>query len=164
MLHAIFPIRAEIDGKKGAVNTVAFSVVTAVTLLRSLAHILLPDGGAHSIATLIVLDGTPDPNAVIHFVFALWGLSQLLMGAMYLAVAVRYRNLIPLMWVFILAEYSGRIAIGRLLKPLGDEYFGGTAPGEVGNYVMVPLSIIMILYSIYEYRKYEKAKGPPSDA
>jgi hypothetical protein len=89
----------EANNKKniGRVNTIMFGIITLVTILRSLAHIFLPDGGANSIATIIRFAGSPDPNAVIYFVFSLWGLSQLLMGVFYILVLAKYRNLIPLM-------------------------------------------------------------------
>ncbi len=126
-----------------------FAAVTAITLGRSLAHVFLPDGGANSIATIISFGGVPDPDAVIHFVFALWGLAQLAMALVYLLVLVRYRNLVPLMWAFVAGEYLMRIVIGRVLKPLGPEYFTGTAPGEVGNYVLLPLALVMLLWTLF---------------
>jgi hypothetical protein len=125
-----------------------FGAMTLLTIGRSLAHMFLPDGGANAIATIITFDGNPDPDAVIYNIFALWGLAQLAMGAMYVIVIIRYRNLIPLMWVFILVEYAMRIVIGKLLKPMGDAYFIGTAPGEISNYIFIPLAAIMILWSL----------------
>ncbi len=130
-----------------------FTAMTLLTLGRSLAHMFLPDGGANSIATIISFDGTPDPDAVIYHIFALWGLAQLAMGVIYGIVLLRYRNLVPLMWVFILVEYAMRIFIGRVLKPMGDAYFSGTAPGEIGNFIFVPLALIMIIWSVVSGKK-----------
>lgn len=125
-----------------------FGAVTVLTVGRSLAHVFLPDGGANTIATIVTFDDIPDPDAVIYHVFALWGLAQLAIGVLYAIVLVCYRSLVPLMWVFILAEYSMRIVIGKVLKPIGDAYFTGTAPGEIGNYIVVPLAAIMIVWSL----------------
>ena len=150
MLTIIIPNEASNKTTIGKINIILFGIVTIATLLRSMAHVFLPDGGANSIATLITFTENPDPDAVIHFVFSLWGLSQLLMGFFYILVLAKYRNLIPLMWVFILMEYSGRVLIGTVLKPLGEHYFVGTAPGEVGNYIAIPFALVMIIYSIYE--------------
>ena len=150
MLNIIIPNEANNKTKIGKINIILFGIVSIGTLLRSMAHVFLPDGGANSIATLITFTENPDPDAVIHFVFSLWGLSQLLMGFFYILVLAKYRNLIPLMWVFILMEYSGRVLIGTVLKPLGEYYFVGTAPGEIGNYVAIPFALVMIIYSIYE--------------
>jgi hypothetical protein len=150
MLNIIIPNEASNKTTIGKINIILFGIVTIATLLRSMAHVFLPDGGANSIATLITFTENPDPDAVIHFVFSLWGLSQLLMGFFYILVLAKYRNLIPLMWVFILMEYSGRVLIGTVLKPLGEYYFVGTAPGEIGNYIAIPFALVMIIYSIYE--------------
>lgn len=77
------------------------------------------------------------------------------MGVMYLIILIRYKNLIPLMWLFILVEYVMRIVIGRVLKPMGEEYFAGTAPGEIGNYIFIPLAIIMLAWSLLAGNKKE---------
>jgi hypothetical protein len=66
---------------------VIFSRVTMVTIARSLVHLFLPDGGANTIATIIAFDGSPDPDAVIYNIFALWGLAELAMGVMYAIVS-----------------------------------------------------------------------------
>ena len=53
-----------------------FVLITIVTLARSLAHILLPDGGAQIIATIPVdTFSTNAANALI-IIFGYWGLSQ----------------------------------------------------------------------------------------
>ena len=121
-----------------------FALMTLVTVGRSLAHILLPDGGAQSIATIPLDDFTANGAAALIHVFAEWGLSQLMFGLFYVIVLLRYRSLIPLMWLFILLEYSGRLLLG-LAKPFE---LAGTAPGAVGNYVFIPLALIMLLLSL----------------
>jgi hypothetical protein len=60
---------------------IVFILVTIMTVVRSLLHLFLPDGGANGIATIITFDGSPDPDAVIYNIFALWGLAQLAMGS-----------------------------------------------------------------------------------
>ncbi len=125
-----------------------FWAISALTIVRSLIHLLAADGGANSIAGIIVFSGTPDPNQVLYFVFSLWGLSQLLMGIFYIIVAVRYKNLIPLMFLFLSFEYSMRIVLGKLLKPLPEVYFTGTVPGEIGNYFLLPLALTLFVWAV----------------
>lgn len=146
-IYTIFPEKADNNYSFPQFIVAVFFVITIMTIGRSLAHIFLPDGGANYIAGIVKFDGTPDPDRIIYFLFALWGLAQLSMGIMYLVVLVRYRNLIPLMWVFIFIEYSMRVIIGKLLKPLDIEYITATAPGEIGNYVLIPLALTMIILS-----------------
>ncbi|GAB5557693.1 MAG: hypothetical protein SchgKO_19060 [Schleiferiaceae bacterium] len=121
-----------------------FYAITAMTIVRSLIHLLATDGGAQSIAT-IPLDQYPEgaASSLIH-IFSEWGLSQLIMGIFYLLVAVRYKSLVSLMYVFIFLEYSGRwiLAYAKPLETLE------TAPGMVGNYIFVPLSLIMLYLSL----------------
>lgn len=124
-----------------------FAFITCVTIGRSLIHMFAPDGGANSIASIILFEGTPDPNKVIYMIFSLWGLSQLLMGLWYLVVLIRYKTLIPLMYGFITLEYIMRLVIGQI-KPLTSDYFAHVAPGAILNYVMIPLGLLLMFLSL----------------
>jgi len=149
---------------KQANNTITFSKaifyifvgITIMTLARSLIHVFASDGGANSIATIITFNGNPDPDLVIYFVFSLWGLSQLLMGLFYVVVLMRYRNLIPLMLILIWIEYAMRLVIGRILKPLSEVYFIGTAPGEIGNYVFIVVIPLILIWLIFSHNKHRQ--------
>lgn len=121
-----------------------FVLLTVVTISRSLAHILLPDGGAQTIATIPLDNFTANGAAAVIHIFALWGVSQLLFGLLYAVVLWRYRSLIPLMYVFILIEYTLRLLL-TFAKPF--EVLG-TAPGAAGNYIIIPLSLILLLLSL----------------
>lgn len=132
---------------------VLFCLITVVTLVRSLIHVFAPDGGANSIATILVFIGNPDPNQVIYFVFSLWGLSQLIIAIVYVISILKYKSMIPLLYVLIWFEYLFRIVIGRVLKPMSDTVLTGTAPGEIGNYVFVVLIPIVLIWMILDYRK-----------
>ena len=124
-------------------SALAFLIIALVSLARSLAHIFLPDGGAGSIATIDL--GVEGAGTIVSM-FALWGLSQLLMSVFYVIVYFRYKSLIPLMYIFVIAEYAGRIAIGQF-KPVETV---GVAPGAVGNFLILPLAIVLFLFSMGE--------------
>ena len=128
-----------------------FIALVIMIIARSLAHIFLPDGGAQSIATIPLDDFTSNGAAAIIHIFALWGLSQLIFGLFYIVVLWRYQALIPLMWLFILVEYSVRLLL-TVAKPFE---IVGTAPGAVGNYVFIPLAIIMFLLSLRKSKSAE---------
>lgn len=126
----------------------AFLMITLATIVRSLIHVFAPDGGAQSIAT-IPLDTYPaEAAATVIFMFSFWGLSQLLMGMVYLGVYLKYKSLIPMMYVLLILEYVMRIVIGQM-KPI---VTAGTAPGSVGSWIMVPVCIVLLLLSLLPAR------------
>lgn len=49
--------------------------------------------------------------AAFSFMFAAWGLAQLVLGLLSLVVLLRYRNLVPLMFLALLVEQLGRIGL-----------------------------------------------------
>jgi hypothetical protein len=120
-----------------------FIMLTVMTTFRSLAHILLPDVGAESIATI---DVDVEGGDAIVAMFAYWGLSQLILAVLYILSIVRYKSLIPLMYLTMVVEYTLRFVIG-LAKPMEHS---GTAPGEVANVVLPLLTLIMLLLSLQE--------------
>jgi hypothetical protein len=123
-----------------------FILLAAITIGRSLAHIFLLDGGAGSIATIPLDSFTTNGEATVIHVFALWGLSQLLFGLLYIVVLWRYQSLIPLMYLFIFVEYVGRLLLA-FAKPIVTD---GTAPGAIGNYILIPLALLMLVLSLKE--------------
>jgi len=121
-----------------------FYVITLVTIGRSLVHIFSLGGGAQSIATIPLYTYSQEASDVVIHIFAEWGLTQLLFGILYVIVSWKYKSLIPLMYLFIFVEYSGRLFL-TLYKPIILE---GTAPGGVGNYIMIPLALVMLFLSL----------------
>jgi hypothetical protein len=82
----------------------------------------------------------------ITFAFALWGTAQLVYALMQLAVAFRYRSLVPAMYLLLFVETLLRMLVGHL-KPVT---FAHTPPGAIGNYVMLPLSLLMLALSLWQ--------------
>ena len=126
------------------ISQYAFFVIMAVTLVRSLIHVFAPDGGAQSIATIPLNAYPAEASSTIILMFSLWGLSQLLMGIVYLVVSLKYRSLIPAMYVLVIFEYAMRIIIGQM-KPI---FTTGTAPGSIGSWIMVPVCIVLLALSL----------------
>lgn len=123
---------------------IVFLIISIFTIVRSVIHIVSLDGGASSMAGIPLSAYSQDTSQTIIFMFALWGISQLIIGLFYLYVFVLKQDLIPLMLLSLTLEYSLRLIIGQL-KPIQTIH---TAPGAYGNYLMIPLSIILFLYSI----------------
>ncbi|MFP6661922.1 MAG: hypothetical protein VCB78_10740 [Myxococcota bacterium] len=144
MLERLFPRTVDNDYRGNRLALWALVPVTIVTLVRSSIHVFRADGGAQSIAT-IPLDTYGDPAAAaVITIFALWGLSQLLLGLLYAVVLIRYRVLVPLMYLTLIVEYLGRLAIGSW-KPLETL---ARPPGARFTVVMIVLSVVMFALSL----------------
>jgi hypothetical protein len=136
------PVNNDFRGYKIALYV--FGLITIFTLVRSLIHILAPDGGAQSIAGIPLDTFGQSAESVVILMFALWGLSQLLLGIVYIVFFLKYKSLIPFMYVLIIVEYSLRIILGHL-KPIETL---STPPGEIGNYILIPVSLVMLYLSL----------------
>ena len=145
MIERLFP--AAIDntfpGKRLALWV--FYAMTALTLWRSQHHVFAADGGAQSIATIPLDSYSAGASETVIGVFALWGLAQLAMAFVMLLACVRYKALIPLLWLFLFVEWAGRFAIS-LYKPVETLE---RAPGETGNMIFPFLALAMLVLSLW---------------
>jgi hypothetical protein len=146
MINKLFPknFNNEYDGL--LIAKWVFLIITLLTIGRSLAHLFLPDGGAQSIATIPLESYSANASKVIIGMFAQWGLSQLMVGFIFGIVIWLYQLLIPLMWLFVLFEYGGRLLLG-IYKPFETS---GTAPGAIGNIIFPFFALIMLILSLKE--------------
>ena len=119
----------------------AFYVLTVVTLWRSQHHLFAADGGAQTIATVPLDTFTAAGAQAVIGVFGLWGLSQLIIGLVYLLVALRYRSMVPLMYLLMIVEYSFRAFYFPVSKAIPT---AGTAPGAIINIPFILFAITML--------------------
>ena len=139
----IFPNVIDDNYSANVIVKLFFYILTGITIIRSLIHIFYPDGGSQSIAGIpIEIYSTQAANTVIG-IFAFWGVSQLLMGLIYLIVSIKYKSLIPLMLLINIIEYSSRFII-TFYKPFVTTH---VAPGAIGNYIMIPLLLLIFIMS-----------------
>lgn len=136
-LRILLPKQAGNAIRGSRVPVFVFAVVAVISTIRSGIHLLAPDGGAGSIAGI---DLAVDGAEAIVFSFALWGSAQLLYALIQLIVVIRYRSLVPLMYVLLMLETGLRWFVG-VTKPVT---FAHTPPGAVGNWVWVVLSVLML--------------------
>ena len=148
MLEKLFPKTVDNRYRGVPIAKWAFVAMTILTIVRSLAHIFLPDGGAQSIATIPLDAFSSDASTVIIGMFAQWGLTQLMFGLLYVLVLWRYQSLIPLMWLFIAFEWSGRLLLG-FVKPFETV---DTAPGAIGYLIFPILALVMLVLALKERR------------
>ncbi len=144
MIRRLFPEKFDNHFPGQKIALWVFYALTAITLWRSQHHIFAADGGAQSIAT-IPLDSYIQGGAeTVVSVFALWGLAQLAVSLMMLLACVRYKAMIPLLWLFIIFEYVGRLLIG-MYKPIETVE---TAPGATANLVIPIIALLMLILSL----------------
>jgi hypothetical protein len=140
-MEAVFPKQIDNDYKGSRIAAYVFLLLAMVGTLRSCIHIFAPDGGAGSIAGM---DLTVAGANNIIFSFALWGSNQLLVAIIQLVVFFRYKRLIPMMYLLLALEIALRMLVGQLKPPT----FAHVPPGQIGNYIVLPLSLLMFYLSI----------------
>jgi hypothetical protein len=118
------------------------AAVNVVGTARSLIHILAPDSGAESIATM---DTHVTGGGNIVALLAQWGGAQLLESGVIWVVLWRYRGLVPLMLGVVTAEQLLRVAIGKS-KPLATVR---TPPGALSR-VLLPAAAATLAVSLTE--------------
>lgn len=144
MLDQLFPKQINNDYQGHLIAKQIFIFITILTLARSLIHMFFSDGGAQSIASIPLDTYGHAAEATVILMFALWGLSQCLMGVLYVIALWRYQRLIPLFYLLMFIEYSMRIVLCHI-KPIVTEH---VAPGAILDKVMAPLCIILFILSV----------------
>ena len=103
---------------------------------------------------LCPIPGTPDPNSVIYMYGSLWGGQQTVMLLIYIIVLLRYRNLIPLMFLLMLVEIGFRW-VSASIHPLSEDFYVRTPPGKGDRTYKLPSR------TTSEYGRYVKSLGVP---
>ncbi len=143
IITKIFPENVNNDYKGYGIAAYVFAIYSVMSIVRSCIHIFSPDGGAGSIAHVDLSQGGEN----IIFVFALWGTSQLILAFVQLLVSIRYKSLLPFMYVLLFLEYCFRALLG-MMKPLVFEAGAGAPPGGYLDNIMIPLALVMFLLSL----------------
>jgi hypothetical protein len=120
----------------------ALTAVNAVGTVRSLIHILAPDSGAESIASM---DTRVKGGGNIVAMLGQWGGAQLLEAGVIWVALWRYRGLVPLMLGVVTAEQLLRVTIG-MYKPLTTAH---KPPGELSRLVL-PAAAVALAFSLTE--------------
>jgi hypothetical protein len=107
---------------------------------------LLPDGGANSIAGI---DTTGPDGSNLISIFGQWGSTQLVLVILYWFLFIYDDSYMTLIFGFLALEYFLRIIEGWL-KPLQTSK---TPPGVILSYIVLPLCIIFMIWSYYIHGK-----------
>lgn len=142
LFKALLPARVDNTLPRSKLPFYFFAVYALLSTARSLVHLLAPDGGAGSIAGMDLSIAGADG---IIFAFALWGSAQLLLALIQWMVILRYRSLMPLMYLIIILDILLRLLVGHM-RPVS---FAHTPPGAIGNYIVLPLAALMLVLSLW---------------
>jgi hypothetical protein len=112
-----------------------------LTIGPGLIHSFAPDGGAVSIAGLDL----GDKRELVIGVFRWEGATQLALGLAMLAVAVRYRTLVPLFLALLMLETALDVLQAWVIAPPTN---GHHPPEHFGSAVIAPLSAVVLILSL----------------
>ena len=126
-----------------------FILFTLLMSWRAIIHMLFEQYGFHQIANFQVISGDPDPMLLIYRFFSLWGFAQLIFCIVCWVVILKYRALIPLMYLLWLFEWAFRTLGYPLIRDditIQGIYTYGMTPGSVGApYISI---ILLILFGL----------------
>jgi hypothetical protein len=153
----LLPAQADNTLRRMKLPVYLFTLIAIVSTVRSCIHLFAPDGGAGSIAGMDLSVAGSDG---IVFAFALWGSAQLIYGLIQLIVAFRYRSLVPLMYLLLILETLLRMLVGTM-RPVS---FAHTPPGAIGNFIVLPLAVLMLALSLWKPGKSDDSQQKEGSA
>ena len=130
--------------------------IFAIYIFRSLVHFLAENSGLVGIATIKefpIIDGL-DPNNIIYLFASLWGATQVSLTIILLILFIKYKNLIPLIYLICLLDQCFRLISGYL-HPLSEDYYINTPPGVISNTPVLLYLIFMFYLSLRGNSKYD---------
>jgi len=156
VLNRILPARIDNRYRGHSLALWLFVPITFMKVAVSLAHLLRADGGAQSVSTIPLDTYSPSAAQNIVGLFARMGLEQLVLGSLFVLVLLRYRAMIPLMYLVIVAHYLASRVVSEV-KPL---VLAGTSGASTPALVIAILSASGLVLSLIG-RGYAD-QGPPS--
>lgn len=144
MFNQLFPQRIDNTYRGHKLALWLFGLLVLMKTAMSVNSIFL----GHKIATSadgIPLDTFPPAAAqTVLALFAIWGLAHVMICLLCVLVLVRYRALIPFMFLFLLLEHLGR----KLLLQFIPIVRTGTPPGSYVNLALLAVMIVGLALSL----------------
>ena len=143
---SLFPSRLNNRYEGSKIALYGLYPIFAMYIFRSLVHFLAENSGLVGIATIKqfpITDGL-NPNNIIYLFASLWGDTQVSLTIVLLILFIKYKNLIPLIYLICLLDQCLRLISGYL-HPLGEDYYINTPPGVISN-IPVLLYLIFMFY------------------
>ena len=153
---SIFPSRLHNQYEGSKIALYGLYPIFAMYIFRSLVHFLAENSGLVGIATIKVFpisDGL-NPNNIIYLFASLLGATQVSLTIVLLILFIKYKNLIPLIYLICLLDQCLRLISGYL-HPLGEDYYINTPPGIISNIPVLLYLILMFYLSLIGSTKHD---------
>ena len=146
---SLFPSRLNNRYEGSKIVLYGLYPIFAMYIFRSLVHFLAENSGLAGIATIKQFPITEglDPNTIIYLFASLWGATQVSLVIILLILFIKYKNLIPLIYLICLLDQCFRLISGYL-HPLGQDYYINTPPGVISNIPLLLYLIFMFYLSL----------------
>ena len=153
---SLFPYRLNNQYEGSKIAFYGLYPIFTMYIFRSLVHFLAENSGLVSIATIkeFPVTGGLDPNNIIYLFASLWGATQVSLTIVLLILFIKYKNLIPLIYLICLLDQCFRIISG-CLHPLGEDYYINTPPGFISNMPVLLYLILMFYLSLRGSTKHD---------
>ena len=137
-----------------------FISFTCLMTWRSFVHMFFFEYGLYEIANYIRLEGDPDPSPLIHMLFSIWGMSQLIFCIVCWACIAKIRSLIPALYILWLAEWTVRVFYYPLVFATlsEDVYRTAIPPGALYAPFLAVVLMIFLLLSIIKPKSIKKGE------
>ena len=153
---SLFPSKLNNQYEGSKIALYGLYPIFAIYIFRSLVHFLAENSGLVGIATIKVFpisDGL-NPNNIIYLFASLLGATQVSLTIVLLILFIKYKNLIPLIYLICLLDQCFRLISGYL-HPLSEDYYINTPPGVISNMPVLLYLIFMFYLSLRGINKHD---------
>ena len=153
---SLFPSKLNNQYEGSKIALYGLYPIFAIYIFRSLVHFLAENSGLVGIANIKVFpisDGL-NPNNIIYLFASLLGATQVSLTIVLLILFIKYKNLIPLIYLICLLDQCLRLISGYL-HPLGEDYYINTPPGVISNIPVLLYLILMFYLSLIGSTKHD---------
>ena len=153
---SLFPSKLNNQYEGSKIALYGLYPIFAIYIFRSLVHFLAENSGLVGIANIKVfpISYGLNPNNIIYLFASLWGATQVSLTIVLLILFIKYKNLIPLIYLICLLDQCLRLISGYL-HPLGEDYYINTPPGVISNIPVLLYLILMFYLSLIGSTKHD---------
>jgi hypothetical protein len=143
-MRRLFPANVDNRFRGPRVALWLFALITLQRIGLSFTHIFKSDGGAQSVSTMPLDTYPADATQNIIGLMARMGLEQFLLALLMVLALVRYRSMIPLMYLLLVLQYVAGRGVAAM-KPLS---LAGTSGASMPLMVFAALAAVGLILSL----------------